>query len=412
MKYLIELLKDENTVIIPGLGALTVVNRNPLDLKFMSYLKFNDGTLVKFIAQQEGIEQDDAKAKIDAFVAEVTAVLEQGKSYEIPEVGVLSKDASGDIQITSQQIEDAVAEEIVAVSETIKQEQIEELPKEEVAPIIEEPEIIEQIIEAIEIPAEPEKIDEKIEVVEEKVEQFVEEKTEPIITSIEENIVKATEEDQWNDDLDLPPLNYQPERPKTPILEKTKKDKKPRNYKQLIWLFVALLIIGGSAYVGFNYKDLKESIPFLASKKEVEEPKEEIQKEETQKEEPVEAPAEPEVVPEPEIVEPEIIEPVEKPVVKKTAPKATQSAPQHVNVHSGSIKVDKSLPIQVIVGSFGEESNANRMVEKLTAQGFNASVIGVYGGLHTVSVGSFNSMEEFRANQSKFEGAGTYWVKK
>lgn len=409
MKYLIELLKDENTVIIPGLGALTVVNRNPLDLKFMSYLKFNDGTLVKFIAQQEGIEQDDAKAKIDAFVAEVTAVLEQGKSYEIPEVGVLSKDSSGDIQITSPQIEDAVTEEIVTVSETIieeKQEEIEELPKEET--VIKEPEIIESIVEEIEAPTvEPEKKEEKIEVVEEKVEQFVVEKTEPIITPVEENTVKATEEDQWNDDLDLPPLNYKPERPKTPILEKTKKDKKPRNYKQLIWLFVALIIIGGSAYVGFNYKDLKESIPFLASKKEVEEPKEE-----TQKEEPVEVPAEPEVEPEPEIVEPEIIEPVEKPVVKKTAPKATQSAPQHVNVHSGSIKVDKSLPIQVIVGSFGEESNANRMVDKLTAQGFNASVIGVYGGLHTVSVGSFNSMEEFRANQSKFEGAGTYWVKK
>ena len=66
----------------------------------------------------------------------------------------------------------------------------------------------------------------------------------------------------------------------------------------------------------------------------------------------------------------------------------------------------------MIVGSFGEVANANRMVEKLQTQGFPAQIIGVYGGLHTVSVASFNSMDEYKANQSQLESAGAHWVKK
>ena len=74
--------------------------------------------------------------------------------------------------------------------------------------------------------------------------------------------------------------------------------------------------------------------------------------------------------------------------------------------------MDKSLPVQAIVGSFGEEANANRFVEKLRAQGFPAEIIGVYGGLHTVSAASFSSMDDYKANRSQLESVGAHWVKK
>ena len=398
-EYLIELFKEENTVIIPGLGALTVVNRATNELMFMSYLKHNDGTLVKYIAQKEGIEAESAREKIDSYVQEITTVIANGGTFNISKVGSFSKDSSGEIQFSATQEESG--KDSVSAIPTIEQktEEIQEIPKDEVFPV-EEP--------AVELAEEPtnKTINNAVETNNPIEEVVPEVKAEvPVVEASQP--VAATEEEQWNDDLDLPPLNYQPERPKKAILEKTKKDKKPRRTGTFWLLLLALVIFGGASYVGFNYNDLKEKIPFLASKKEE---AEEIPDTETK--ELSELIEEPEIEEEPaeEIFDEEIVaeEPIAKPEIKKPDEKPKQ-VPAAV---SGGLRVDKSLPVQAIVGSFGEEANANRFVEKLRAQGFPAEIIGVYGGLHTVSAASFSSMDDYKANRSQLESVGAHWVKK
>lgn len=53
-----------------------------------------------------------------------------------------------------------------------------------------------------------------------------------------------SEKDQWNDDLDLPPLNHKIDSIKKPILEKAEFDKKKK--KRWIPLLVIICLIGGS----------------------------------------------------------------------------------------------------------------------------------------------------------------------
>ena len=68
--YLIEILKEENTVILPGFGAFTVVNRATNELMFMSFMKYNDGTLVNFIAKKYDMSFSDLvnKNRVDYFI--------------------------------------------------------------------------------------------------------------------------------------------------------------------------------------------------------------------------------------------------------------------------------------------------------------------------------------------------------
>jgi hypothetical protein len=60
-KYLLEILKDVNTIIIPGLGALTITNSDTGEIMFMGFLKHDDGQLSKYIAEKEGWDENEAK---------------------------------------------------------------------------------------------------------------------------------------------------------------------------------------------------------------------------------------------------------------------------------------------------------------------------------------------------------------
>lgn len=408
--YLISLLENENTVIIPGLGALTMVNRTTNELMFMSFLKHNDGTLMKFIATKDGIDNDAAKLKIDAFVEEVTTTINSGKVYQLDGIGSFSNDVSGDIQFSQKEAinestpETPIIEEVISepISEKVEEIVEQEIREEEVVEPQKE-EITEVVDEAIETPI----VVPPIEVPENIVEEPIQQK--------EQKIVVATQEEQWNDDLDLPPLNYEPERPKQPILEKAKKDAMtPYKKRSLLVLILGIVIFSGAALFGFYKSELLSKLPFLASNKE----KSEVVNSDTKSIDEAENPSE-EQEKTTEEVESQVNESEEenaneKAVVEETKVEETKVAETKTKapISVGNLMVDKSLPIQVIVGSFGVEENANRLVDKLHSLGFPAEIIGVYGGLHAVSAASFNSMEEYQANVSELQKLGNYWVKK
>src|SRR5690606_33962847 len=137
--YLKELFETENTVIIPGFGALTMVNRSKNELMFMSFMKHNDGTLINWIAEKEGCDVEEAKKKVELFVDELNFSINSGKSFEIAGLGFFEKDSAGDIQFVQNEMS---SEETTPIVETPIPE-----VKEEV--IINEPEVIEHIAEVV-----------------------------------------------------------------------------------------------------------------------------------------------------------------------------------------------------------------------------------------------------------------------
>lgn len=413
-----QLFENEKTVIIPGFGALTMVNSATKELMFMPYLKLNDGVLVKHVAAIHAVDETQAKSMIDEYIAELNNQLANNQRVVFEELGFFYKDSSGDVQFEKGefQVSDHPVVEPATIEQGIAQEQVVDTPTEEklVTPEVVE-QVSEQIIENLEDEVAPPVVDsfseEAKEVVSENTQSIFDEvATVAAVENEEPQIVPATEEEQWSDDLDLPPLNYQPERPKKPVLEKVKKDKKPRRTSPILVLLLAVIIMGGAAYVGFNFKDLKTHF-FSAKNQELvsddelgvdslEEPsveqqqEEEVNNEEIVQEEAQEMKAEEVPAPKEEMKQ-----------VPVSAPSPTKPAVQ------STMSTFSNQAIQVIVGSFGVESNAHRLVEKLKGLGFSATII-PQGSLFLVSAASFNSMEELTANQSSLSQLGSYWIKK
>jgi hypothetical protein len=86
-KYLQQILHEINTIIIPGLGALTVTKKETGEVMFMPFLKHDDGNLSKIIAEKEGVAENDAKNLIAKYVREITAKLDKGETYDMFQFG-------------------------------------------------------------------------------------------------------------------------------------------------------------------------------------------------------------------------------------------------------------------------------------------------------------------------------------
>ncbi|WP_051568665.1 SPOR domain-containing protein [Crocinitomix catalasitica] len=99
-KYLIDILKAQGSVIIPGLGSLMVPSQKSGKVVFNPHLKFNDGSLAKYIAEKEEIELQDAQNKMAKHVREIEAELGKGNDYAVFELGVFTKNTAGDIVFT------------------------------------------------------------------------------------------------------------------------------------------------------------------------------------------------------------------------------------------------------------------------------------------------------------------------
>ena len=401
-KYLIDILKEQNTIIIPGLGALTLTNKETGEVMFMPFLKHDDGTLVNYIAQREGWEENEARNLIAKYVREIEAKLNVGDSYDMYQFGTFKKDGSGDI----------VFEKWIGISKMVRDIDAEKPDSEHFV----RNDVSEKIEEQIEVKIEDEKAEEvqsDTEILvpdshQEEAESIIEEEPEQKEEIQEEVVSVYTEEQQWEDDLDVPPINAtKPEVPKKPIIEKTQKDKKRKSplFYTMITFFV--IVFGGLTTVAIFYNDVKSHLPFLSydpsvkTEAKVVEPEPEndpVESVETENEFKEEILIQEE---EEEIVEEGVKEVVSKPKIKKVSkpmPKKTQSG-------------ESSLPFHVIVGSFGEEANADRFASKLASEGFSTEVVKNVGGIYLVSLASFSTRNEaISAAGSNNEKYPNSWV--
>lgn len=86
-KYIKQVLLEENTIILPKLGALTVTSIKTGEMMFLSYLNYDDGKLAKFVAEKENTTEDEARAKVKAFVDEIKQKIEDDSFYNLGKLG-------------------------------------------------------------------------------------------------------------------------------------------------------------------------------------------------------------------------------------------------------------------------------------------------------------------------------------
>lgn len=384
-KYLLEILKSQKTIIIPGLGALTLTNESTGEVMFMPYLKYDDGSLSKFISEQDNISENDAKNLIAKYVREVEAKINSGSTYDMYRFGSFRKNSDGDIEFIqweeSSNLEDRqeeIIEPVITQNAVVdKEEEIEEIVSEEPA-ILPVPE---------EIP----------EIKKEKKETHIKDEIKPEISQVipanEGNTIESnspevySEEEQWKDDLDLPPINAKKEIPKKPILEKTKKDKKRKGPLFYTLLVLGVLIVCGTLVVAVFYQSFEKLFSNQVHKSDkIEQPKEVKKADET-------------AYTADTIVQETAIEPVEEPNEPEPIQEETVQPEQLASSDGNMIKtstgeVDKNKPYHVIGGAFSEMSNAERYKQKLADAGNKSVIIGRFDNLYIVSIDSYSSKEE------------------
>ncbi len=98
-KHLTELIKNNNRVIIPDLGAFLIRKQGDSQtISFNSIIKFDDGLFTGFISQKEKIDKKQAKDKLTEYTNKIKAELNKGNQFKVGTLGSLYKDANGKIQ--------------------------------------------------------------------------------------------------------------------------------------------------------------------------------------------------------------------------------------------------------------------------------------------------------------------------
>ena len=147
IKYIIEILKLQSSLILPGFGSFQV-NTKTGKISFNTLLKFNDGTLAKYISQKEGIDQQAAQNQIAKFIREIEAEIGKGNSFDMFQFGKIVKNKKGDVEFLQE------GTPIQPIEETKKNTPVQEVKKgaDAVASAVSKVEIPKVEIPKVEIP--------------------------------------------------------------------------------------------------------------------------------------------------------------------------------------------------------------------------------------------------------------------
>lgn len=433
--YLLQLLKEVKTLIIPGLGALTVTNESTGEIMFMPYLKFDDGTLAKHIASKENMEINDASNMISKFVREVTAELDKGNSYDMYQFGKFLK-IDGEIAFEAWNggNSDEPAKKEEPKAEPVKPVVEEQKPEPVKAPEPVAPKVAETPLPKTEIPAE--KQEEKIPVTpapkpEPTAETPVKKEEKVVPPVIEKNEPKAPAEKPAAKKETAPPKKEAPKKEK--VVKEPKQKKKKSVLSYILWGFL-VLILGSGTFIAIRFDKLKKDFPILAElageNDNTAKGSEDVKVLEDEAEVNIDSNTESEPVPEdqvkvvedqlpdsktnekpkketpaPKPVKETTAKPVTKPTVTVNKQPVTKTPSSNSGSSSAAASFDSSKSFHVIAGSFGSAANANKLAAKLRSQGFGDAAVTLHNGMHRVSVKGFSTLNEATAEAAKIQGS-------
>lgn len=404
-KYLLHILHEVNTIIIPGLGALTVTNKTTGEIMFMSYLKHDDGKLAKHIAEKENMAENDAKNLIAKYVRDITAKLDTGDTYDMYQFGrFVKKNGELDFEHWNSYQHDTSEE----VKEEVKQEDVPEAPVvdlsiEQAGEKIEEvipptPEIKEEKVEANEVIAEELKTSLSEEASLDEILNKEEKKEEIPEAKIDASKIEPAEENVYIPQEEIKEIvaKQQAEKPllkakkelkkevKKPPLPKAEKEKTKRKVSPLLIILIVVLLLGGTST--FIFFDKIKATFFASSTTKTEEV---VKKEPTDENlEEIEKQVELENEQKAEEEANQNSEAVEEQKTEESAPEKTPE------IKTPNSNISGDSPYHIIAGSFGMEENANRMAKKLQDEGKDSKVLGKFDDMYMVSYASFASQAE------------------
>ncbi|MDC0257534.1 SPOR domain-containing protein [Crocinitomicaceae bacterium] len=455
IQYVEKLFQETKTIILPGLGALTITNPDTKEMMFMPYLKHDDGALAGFIVKEVGISEDEAKKMVADEVHRMLNEIESGKSVPFGNFGSFQKDTDGDVIFENSEGATSSNEPVTAPVADIDAEAEKKAKEEAEATKAKEAEAKKKAKEEAEATkakeAEAEKKDKeeaaakaaetkktapKVAVVPPKVDTPKEEKQKET-PKPEDTAAKATV-NQIVPDLD--PLKDAPKKEEArkvapiaatsatsanktsekTILEKEEiaanqkklddlkkgkeepKKKRKRGAGFYILLSLIFIIVAGGTLVALNYEQAKEYLPFLADSTAAEASEDD---ENDMLSKPDEEPAddqesedtttdEEEDLP---VDEEEEITPVEIPEDPKPEP-------------TPPVTGSNDQPYHIVAGVFSESANAEKLATKIQGMGYPAKTI-QRGAQTVVSVQSYASAAEAQAAISSVSDAAPKgWV--
>lgn len=386
-KFIKLLLETQNTVIIPGLGAIVLDDPETGKLIFNEYLKFNDGKLDAIIVAESNMDLQEAQNYIAKYVREIQTEIDKGESYDIFGLGSIKKDEEGNIHFegnlntkgTSQKTK---KEEVQGPSPTPVKKEEKKTETKSTPPK-----------EGKKTVSKDTKPSDKKEVASEK-----DKKETP---KASKGTVKKEDADKTKKPV---------EEKKASVKEKAKKDVAPKNKKGakkkkklgvFFWIVIILLLIAGAGgtYIGLNYDQVKEYMgwnQFEGAKELAKDMQDQttsddeddtdindaddsdVQSQENDEAESDDSFLEVDPIDEEELETDEVE--VKETVEVEPEPEPIQEA---APISSGEY--------HLIAGTFTEKSNAEGLVSELKSQGHPAQIIGYLNGMHYVSVKSFDS---------------------
>ncbi len=105
-KYILELIKDHNRVIIPNFGAFIVSRDKGQTVLFNSFLSFNDGLLINHIGKTDEVDTAVATKKVEAFVNTINSELDLKGVFVMDKLGKFTKDQNGILRFIQNELEE------------------------------------------------------------------------------------------------------------------------------------------------------------------------------------------------------------------------------------------------------------------------------------------------------------------
>lgn len=384
-KYIKNLLDVNSRVIVPDLGAFMLKGDASKTVYFNEFLRFNDGLLVDYIAEQEQIDKIEAAKKVKAFVDSINKQLSGNKAVSIEGIGSLYLDINEKIQLkVLDEVTPQPSKQPEAERETTPREVLFELEKSEPASV-----------------PEP--------------------KSEPAPTPTPVSEVKKEPKPQAAKASKQPAnetwvVSEEPK--KEPVIQKAESiEASPSTTKRMIFVGVfGLLMIAIIVYFAFLRTPSKDNnvnqniIIGAAAKKDSLKPaqKDTISKPATTKAET--KPQSKELTKSKEEAkkqpEPKLPESKPKAAELKAVPKETPKASSPKN---------NGDAFYVIAGTFSVESNADRLVKKLKEEGYApAKIKNEAKNLFYISYSSFGNKDAAHREMKKLKASGKegVWIYK